>query len=273
MLQLCDLVPETTKTTIRESIHAARKDWAFIEALQLPVAELKDRSAVFQCDVPVGGAQIPAFVKVYASKKHSLQRYLRPSRSRQEARNLLYFRELGITTPRVLAWGEHRNFCGKVTKDFIITEAQEEAIPMESYLRQNEVSLKRRIKMAKTLGTWMSRIHATGFYHKDIHWRNILVRRRNAQEELFWIDCPRGRFHRLPPVRRHWQIKDCAILDKYASVLCSRKERLAFLSAYMGQSHEAAAVTDMAETISAFRKKRYDQRPGRSQVKPLEAQS
>jgi tRNA A-37 threonylcarbamoyl transferase component Bud32 len=256
---------------IRESIEKTHKNWAFLRAMHLPIASLKNRSKVFQCRVAIDDdLEQAAYVKVYASKKHSLQRYLRPSRSRQEARNLFFFSQLDIATPPVLAWGEHRNFFGKVTEDYIITASKEGAIPLDAYLRRNKVPLKRRLKMAKTLGTWLSRIHAAGFYHKDIHWRNILVRRTDGNEELFWIDCPRGRFHRLTPIRSHWRIKDLAILDKYASVLCSPVERMYFLSAYLGHSHKSSACLNFANKVSAFRKKRYDRREGRSRVEPLE---
>ncbi|HKK17750.1 MAG TPA: lipopolysaccharide kinase InaA family protein [Opitutales bacterium] len=242
-----------------------------METLGIPLKTGSKRSQVFIRKIDEGSKRTTAYVKIYANNRAAFQRLFRKSRSHIEAKNLCFFKASGISTPRIIAWGEERNRLGKVTRDFIITESIDQAVQLDDFIRERNTSVKDRVRLAKELGYWLRDIHHEGFYHKDIHWRNILVHMEKKGPSLYWIDCPRGSFHRLPPVRKHWRIKDCAILDKYASVLCSPVERLAFLSAYLGEHHRSTELQQFADQIVTYRRNRYDRRTGRTRVQPVNA--
>jgi tRNA A-37 threonylcarbamoyl transferase component Bud32 len=71
-------------------------------------------------------------------------------------------------------------------------------------------------------------MHAHGFAHNDLKWRNLLV---NPAGELFFIDCPTGSFW-WGPLLDYRVIKDLACLDKVASQVLSRSQRLRFYLLY-----------------------------------------
>src|SRR5690606_1112753 len=68
-------------------------------------------------------------------------------------------------------------------------------------------------------------MHARGFCHGDMKWRNILV--TGTPPRVFFIDCPAGRFW-FGPFLHYRVIKDLACLDKVAKHTLSRTQRLRF---------------------------------------------
>lgn len=254
------------RLNIDQRVQALRKDWSFLEPLEVPAEAVKDRSAVFVRHLKENDEAHMAYVKIYANKKHPFQRLFRRGRSRTEVRNLLFFKSLGIATPEVLAWGERRNRWGKQIQDFIITRAIPQTVTLEEYLQSGEASAKARLELARDLGNKMKILHQHHFYHKDIHFRNILVPDSDSRARLYFIDCPRGRFHTGLRPKKHWQLKDLGILDKYASVLCSNRERIAFLENYLDLGRDTVAFARTAKEIESFRRKRYDNRKGRRKV-------
>jgi hypothetical protein len=101
----------------------------------------------------------------------------------------------------------------------------------------------------------VGRIHRENFFHNDLVWRNILITcPPRGTPELWWIDCPRGRFASLH--RRRLLIKDLALLDKEGARRCSRAERLAFVKAYLGRSLDAE-VKRLAKAILSYKRRRW----------------
>jgi len=178
----------------------------------------------------------------------------------------LAFHLLGIEAPEVMAWGERRNRWGKQIQDFIVTFAIPHTVTLEEYVQSCRGSSGARLKLACNLGKKMRILHQHDFYHKDIHFRNILVSRSDAKAGLYFIDCPRGSFHVGLRQKKHWKLKDLGILDKYASVLCSDLERSAFLENYLGKNRKTRAFAEARAEIESFRRKRYDNRKGRRRV-------
>lgn len=80
----------------------------------------------------------------------------------------------------------------------------------------------------------VARMHAAGFFHWDLQWRNILVRRSSGDFDIFLIDSSRGGLRRTPIGRAHGRIRDLFCLDKLARRHLSRTTRLRFLRAYLG---------------------------------------
>jgi tRNA A-37 threonylcarbamoyl transferase component Bud32 len=196
---------------------------------------------VFVREVEDSGKSTQAYVKIYAHRKHPLQRYLRKGRSQTEVRNLLFFRSLGISTPRVLAWGEKRNAIGRIVQEFIITEAVaatqqlDEFVPAYCRDAGNAMHSSMRMQIAEQLGQWTRAMHDANFVHEDLKWRNVLARRSETGVELFWIDCPKGYFAKPGATLERKKLKDCATLDKIARIRCSKEERQTFIKAYLGQ--------------------------------------
>lgn len=241
-------------------------DWHLLEALEIDPSVMRQRSVVFQRELVFKGCQHPVYVKIYDYNRRPFQRLWRRGRSRREARNLEFFRQLGIEAPGVLAWGERRNIFGKMTKEFIITEMIAGAFMLEEFVmrhcpdRSTGKFRRMRETIIDTLARWTCLIHEHGFFHEDLKWRNVLARTEEGGVRLFWIDCPQGHFKRTGFGRRRARLKDCATLDKVARRLCTPAERLRFVARYLGTEENDPCALAFAREVSAYRRRRFDSR-------------
>ena len=251
-------------TQLQHQTDALRRDVSFLHQFEIEASDVRTRSEVVQRELTEDGVSLPVYVKVYSYKKHPFQRLWRKGTAHNEARNLLFFRAIGISSPRVIAWGERKNAIGKIVEDFIITEAVSDTLPLYELIptacpdRSTPTYCKRRDSILDQLGRWTSAMHAYQFYHQDLKWRNILGRVNGANIELFWIDCPKGNFNSLPFQQTRGRLKDCATLDKLAHLHCSKEERLCFVAAYLKQPIDTAAVAAFSSAIAHYRRKRFD---------------
>ena len=91
-------------------------------------------------------------------------------------------------------------------------------------------------------------LHDHHFAHNDLKWRNLLV---NEQAELFLIDCPTGSFW-WGPFLRYRVIKDLACLDKVASKVLTRSQRLRFFLQYRGRERLSSGDKRRVRQIVKF---------------------
>lgn len=249
-----------------EATDALKGDWSLLESLDVDSSKVIDRSRVYQRTLLKDDKEIPVYVKIYAYKKHAMQRILRRGRSRIEARNLFFFNEIGVPAARVIAWSERRSAIGRVVEEYIVTEAVEGAVPLDEFIsevcpnRDTAAYCKYRDSIIKQIGASTRAIHQHNFLHKDLKWRNVLGRLKNDQVELYWIDCPIGDFTTNSMRLKHGQLKDCATLDKLARITCSNDERKYFVASYLNAPTDSAEVEAMSRQIDQFRKKRFDQK-------------
>lgn len=255
---------QANNVDLDQSVEALRQEWAFLAPYDLPTAEIKDRSAVFVREVSVGKQSTEAYVKIYANQKHPFQRLFRISRSRNEVRNLLFFRSIGIPTPQILAWGEKRNSIGRVVQDFIITEAVKDTLQLDAFIeavypsQEDPTHRPPRIEIARQLGQWTRAMHDHNFIHEDLKWRNILARPKEDGADLYWIDCPKGDFMKSGATLERKKLKDCATLDKLARIQCSKEERSEFIKAYLGSNATPLQVQKLCKDIEDYRRQRFD---------------
>jgi tRNA A-37 threonylcarbamoyl transferase component Bud32 len=259
-------------TELNQQTDALRRELSFWDQFGIDLADVNIRSKVYQREFTENGVRVPVFVKVYSHKKHPLQRLCRTAISRTEARNLLFFQSIGIPVPRVIAWGQRRNSIGRVTETFIITEAipgsqtLSEFIPETCPDRSTPVYCQRRDSILDQLGRWTRAIHAQNFHHQDLKWRNILARMKGDQVQLFWIDCPKGEFSKLPFQHKRHQLKDCATLDKLARLHCSQEERQRFVAAYLQYPTNSPEVLQFSAAVSRYRRRRFDAKDERQAI-------
>lgn len=256
---------------------ALRKDYTFLEGFGVDASKVSDRSQVTQRTFTEHGVDIPTFVKVYSYRKSLLQRLWRKGTACLEARNLLFFKAIGIPTPRVIAWGQRKNAIGKIIDDYIITEAIADTQTLDAYMaehcpdRSEAIYRSRRDSIIDQLSQATRAIHAQHFYHQDLKWRNVLCRSNDEQTELFWIDCPKGDFTNSATHQARRALKDCATLDKLARLHCTKEERLRFVAGYLDKPADSPEVAAQAEAIADYRRKRFDPEDLRQEQEAIEA--
>lgn len=241
-----------------------RLDWSVLNELEVYASAIRDRSRIFQRVYTKADTSVAVYVKIYTYKKHPFQRLARRGRSRVEARNLLFFKNIGIPAPRVIGWGQRRNLWGRLVEEFIITEAVPGALPLDVFVKSacpdnsRPVHARRREEIIDKISLWTRKIHDHNFFHNDLYWRNILAQINNEAIKLFWIDCPAGGFYPLPTGRHRKRLKDFATLDKLARLYCTKQERRRFVSGYLKCPEGSPEVERFSKAVSNYRRRRFD---------------
>lgn len=186
----------------------------------------------------------------------------RASKARREFENYEVFRRLGIRCADPIAVGEQRDGLGRLRVAWILTRAVPDALTLTEFVqkhapvRSSKEPRALRSALVDQLAEMTRRIHHAGFFHNDLVWRNVLVTWPGIGEpKLWWIDCPRGRFARF--FRERLAIKDLALLDKLASVHCTRTERLRFVRSYLGKTGLDAEVGRWAKAVLNYSGQRW----------------
>ncbi|MBM1134890.1 hypothetical protein JO972_01310 [Verrucomicrobiaceae bacterium 5K15] len=217
------------------------------------------------------GSQVVVYFKLYGYRRlrRAFSRILKPTRSKNEFANLKFFQKLGIPVCVPMVQGEYRNAFGIPRNCMIITLEVTGASQLDHFIASleesdepSEVKADLRRQIIESIATNLRKIHDEHFYHDDLKWRNVLVRRVGEQGEkveVFWIDCPNGYFDKTGGMRsQHGIVKDVATLDHLAWRNCSLEERLYFLSCYLGLEIDDPKLRDFADEVVEYRKKKLD---------------
>lgn len=199
--------------------------------------------------VTVGGRGY--YVKRYHGLgKKPLRRRLSQPRVKAEWKNLRNFRKWGIPTARLVAYGLDRRH-GRFVRGAMVTEEIPNTTDLARLAAANDPRFKDRrwvAGLSRQLADITRKMHAQGFTHNDLKWRNLLV--DDAPEpNLFLIDCPSGEFW-WGPFLRYRIVKDLACLDKVAKHHLSRTQRLRFYLDYAGKQKLDAADKGILRKIT-----------------------
>jgi len=160
-----------------------------------------------------------------------------------EQRNYEYLRrEVGDVVPEVVVTGQRRRWL-MLQDAFIVTTELAGCEQLDEYARAhwsgcvNGCERGRLDSLIRATADLVRRMHATGFYHIDLQWRNVLVRfsAPTSDAEVFVIDAPRGGRRWLWLRRRHGQLRDLSSLDKLARHYLTRTQRLRWFTLYTGR--------------------------------------
>lgn len=159
-----------------------------------------------------------------------------PQRAVKEWRNLQRFHAWGLPTATLVAWGQERRF-GRFVRAALITEELCDTVDLSKLFYQNDPRLRDRRWVAAVsaqVAAYTRAMHAHGFAHNDLKWRNLLVT-SGESPQVYLIDCPNGSFW-VRPFLDYRIIKDLACLDKVAKQALTRTQRLRFYLDYCGKS-------------------------------------
>ncbi len=183
------------------------------------------------------------------------------SRAKSEYRVLAAMRRWGIQAVRPIAWGEQRLY-GLVRSCFLITEAVPDAMSLATFIHRYGPGIARdaagdvgragaarepklglpewaAIEAKRSILINLARqvrfMHDAGFVHRDLFWRNVLIRPLpNREFEFYFLDASVGRRIRVRQWRRESIVRDLAALGVMAPEFCSRADQLRFIRNYLG---------------------------------------
>ena len=154
------------------------------------------------------------YVKTFAGRGSRIKDWLHISRYRREVRNLELFDAIGLRTPQVVARG-HDYRAGLLQRAMLVTAEVADAVDLEELIRQ-KILYQHGVPGARHILAQIAiaarKLHARGFYHKDLKPRNILVQKAGREPRLFFFDCPSG--HHPPRfMLRRGIVRDLAHLE------------------------------------------------------------
>ena len=169
--------------------------------------------------------------------------FFRASRAKNEYLTLMLMRQLGIQAIRPVAYGERR--IGHFLRScFLITEAVPAAMSLSSFIktfshhRATPLARQARVEVLTTLARQVRHMHEAGFVHRDLFWRNVLIRPLpDHRFEFYFLDASVGKRIRLAPRRQDSIVHDIAAMSALAPEFCSKADQLRFLLEYLDTDH------------------------------------
>ena len=190
------------------------------------------------------------YVKRYWGAGKGLRRYIGRPRVKAEWQNLKNFAKWGIPTAPIVAYGLERKG-GAFVRGALITRELEHTRDLALMAKKGDERLRDAgwvDGISRQLARATRALHDHHFAHNDLKWRNLLV---NEQAQLFLIDCPTGSFW-WGPFLRYRVIKDLACLDKVASKVLTRSQRLRFFLQYRGRERLSSGDKRRVRQIVKF---------------------
>lgn len=163
--------------------------------------------------------------------------WLRPSKAAVEVFGLGQLRQLGIPTPEVIAFGEVRTV-GVLRSAFVATreipKSMDLAIFAASTWQQMPQAEQREVyrQIASQIVRQLRTAHRANFFHRDLKWRNILIRRQGGDHQCIWIDCPKATVNHAR--RRRGIVVDLSSLARATFRFLSVYDRARFVRDYLG---------------------------------------
>lgn len=165
--------------------------------------------------------------------------FLKASRARSEFRALSAMRRLGIQAVRPIAFGERRTF-HFVKSCFLITEAVPDAMSLVTFIKtfadhvMTSHARRAKVEILTSLARQVRHMHEMGFVHRDLFWRNVLIRPLPDERfEFYFLDASVGRRIRIAQRRQESIVHDIAAMGVLAPEFCSKSDQLRFLLEYL----------------------------------------
>lgn len=224
---------------------------AKLDSVQAVLACLGDRLAAWSktsdaiwCDLSSASSSIYIKRYHYPRWKHRLRgmfrgTFFKVSRARSEFRALRLMRQLGIQAVRPIAFGERR-IAHFVRSCFLITEAVPDAVPLSAFIkafgdrRASDAAWQARRDILTMLARQVRHMHDAGFVHRDLFWRNVLIRLLpDNRFEFYFLDASVGKRIRMPQRRQDSIVWDIAAMGAIAPQFCSKADQIRFLRTYL----------------------------------------
>ncbi len=198
------------------------------------------------------GGEVVYFKRYVYTRHKKFRHLLRPSRAMTEAFGYRQLAAIGIPTPEVVAFSEHRRLGRVLSTCIVVREVPAsrdlERFAVEELRRMTQQGRREALEAVVSILAGQLRLaHAAGFFHQDLHWRNLLISGDTPDTyRIAWIDCPRARCR---PVRRQYaRLLDLSTLASQAPEHLTPRERFRALACLLGDR------APFAETRRWFRR-------------------
>jgi len=187
-----------------------------------------------------GGDLLAGYLKTYDYTRRPLRHRFIRDKARREAENFAVLRHrCGLSVPTVVCIGARRRV-GALVQSFILTLELSASRPLAEAWDQSPSD---QVELLARSPCFVARMHAAGFVHIDLRWRNILVRREADRPlEFVPIDCVRGGVRPWRTTAEQGRLRDLSSLYKDAARRLTRSQQLRWYRAYTAALEGAAAT-------------------------------
>jgi len=214
-----------------------------------PVSK-SNRVNAYKVDLDDGSS---IYFKTYSFHGQLKDYFMRQSKCAVEVNSYQTLKEIGIPTIKPLAFGEDR-VAGMLKSCCIVTLGEDNTTQLEDWAK--EVWLKLPVEEKKKAfnqifqetAKYTRMAHEAGFFHYDLKWRNIIIKKENGNYKTIWIDCPRGKKMSLREERG--RMVDLSSLSRLALSYLSKSQRMRFLYTYYGENADKREVRKMWKLVS-----------------------
>ncbi|HVP11998.1 MAG TPA: lipopolysaccharide kinase InaA family protein [Phycisphaerae bacterium] len=193
--------------------------------------------------IPACGPACPdaLYLKRYRYAGAQWRHGFRRDKASIEARNYRILREeCTVCVPDVIAYGSRRRGW-RLSDAFILARGIPGAVPLDEFVAAQWPDPRaagddelRQYLLSET-ACLVAQMHAAGFYHVDLQWRNLLVvEGGSAQPRICVIDSSRGGLRACRVYAAHGQLRDLSSLAKQAMISMTARERTRWLRCYFG---------------------------------------
>jgi hypothetical protein len=209
-----------------------------------------------------GDARRVGYLKVYDYTRRPWRHRFIRDKARREADNYAALRQHGgMAVPAVVCFGARRRL-GALVGSFILTLEAAGARPLIDWWEssgdggdsQNRDIARaiaprspgqaaRRAALLASTPAQIARMHAAGFVHVDLQWRNLLVLAEPGRPpELVPLDCARGGLRQTRIGRAHGRLRDLSSLLKDAQSRLTRTQMMRWYLDYAAALHGTASI-------------------------------
>jgi len=177
------------------------------------------------------------YFKRYVYNRPRIQFWMMPTKAAVEVFSYNFMRRHGMEVPDVVAYGEQR-FRGTLFAAFIVTKEIPDTVNLMQFARDQWFNMAEPERsatyqqIADRLCVQVKKMHALGFFHHDLKWKNVLLRQDEDGWHPIWIDSPRGALVCLR--KRRSVIIELGRLGRLAAYYLSTKQQLRWLHDYLG---------------------------------------
>ncbi|VAX05500.1 hypothetical protein MNBD_GAMMA26-1590 [hydrothermal vent metagenome] len=238
------------KQQLKELGICATMDW-----LNYSAGQLVSDSPTTRCRrVAAEDGTVYYFKRYYYSTKNSLLFWMRPGKATVEVWAYRQLIGLEIPTLEVVAFSERR-VLGLLKSAFIVTRAISDSMDLEYFALniwyQMPDPMRRQVydEISNQLVDQVRKAHRGRFFHHDLKWRNILVRKEGAHYSTVWIDAPRA--SNMLFRGRRGVVVDLAGLARIAISLLSHYDRMRFVCKYLGSKRKPGDAKQLYQEVAS----------------------
>jgi tRNA A-37 threonylcarbamoyl transferase component Bud32 len=210
----------------------------------------RESASLHRTTLVCGARQEAIFVKTQNYLGLPRLRRMGPEKADREARNYAIMVACGIETPHVICYGQRRRG-GFLMSGLLVTREVPNGVGLEDWFAQRGIRAPHeRHRLLRLLARVISRMHACGFYHIDLQWRNIKVAECDDRSpRIVLLDSARGGRRRWPASREYGRARDLSSLFKDARRYLTRSEMVRWLREYLDVPRLGAREKQLIWTI------------------------